>query len=154
MWRSRLRQAVTRAFSQGLSTRKIALSISVGLMMGTMPLVWGSCVICLAVGWWWRLSHPLIQLVNYLLYPVQIALFFPFFYWGARLFGNPVSLNREFVAQLFDAPLAGLEQLWLVNLQALVLWGGINLALFPLSYLATRTLLHRFRPDSVKTMVL
>jgi len=146
MWRSRLRQAVSRAFSQGLSRRKIALSISVGIMMGTMPLVWGSCVVCLFIGWWWRLSHPLIQLVNYLLYPVQIALFFPFFYWGARLFDNPIPLNRQLVTQLLDAPLVGLEQLWLVNLQALALWGGLHLLLFPLSYLASLYLLQRFRP--------
>nr|WP_320050938.1 DUF2062 domain-containing protein [uncultured Desulfuromonas sp.] len=148
MWRSRLRLAVSRAFNQGLSSRKIALSISVGIMMGTMPLVWGSCVICLVVGWWWRLSHPLIQLVNYLLYPLQIALFFPFFYWGAKVFGNPTPLNRQLVEQLFNAPLAGLEKLWLINLQALVLWGGINLILFPLSYSVGRYILHRFHSSS------
>jgi uncharacterized protein (DUF2062 family) len=146
MWRSRLRLAVSQAFSQGLSYRKIALSISVGVVMGTMPLVWGSCLICVVVGWWWRLNHPLIQLVNYLLYPLQIALFFPFFYWGARLFGNATSIDRQLMERLFDTPLTVLEQLWVVNLQALALWGGIQLLVFPASYAVSLALLQRFRP--------
>lgn len=95
MIRRKFRDLIKNIFAQGISPRKLALTISLGIFIGTVPLLWGSTLICAVVAVLFRLNQPSIQAANYLVYPVQLALIIPFYRMGAGMFpwGPPVSLD-------------------------------------------------------------
>lgn len=142
-----MRYKIQAAFGQGMSDEKVALSCTVGLLMGLMPLAWGSCVLCLLVGWQFKLNHPLIQLLNYALYPLQIALFVPFFYAGGWLFDQPQLFNRALLDRLMGNPLLFFDQLWQANLHALVTWAGVSVMLLPCVYVLSLATVRRWSRD-------
>ncbi|MDY0190886.1 MAG: hypothetical protein RBR22_09155 [Desulfuromonas sp.] len=134
MLRARLQLAVQRAGKQGLSPEKIALSLTIGLLLGIIPLVCGSSLICIFIGWRWHLSHPLLQLANYAAYPLQIVLFVPFFATANHLFSSATLLDPLLLQQFTNSPLQVLDRLWLANLQALILWILASAISLPILY--------------------
>jgi uncharacterized protein (DUF2062 family) len=93
--RRKLTELLKNMFVQGVSPSKLALTISLGVFIGTMPLLWGSTLICAVVAVVFRLNQPAIQAANYVVYPVQLALIIPFYRMGAGIFpwGPSVSLD-------------------------------------------------------------
>lgn len=130
----RLRQAVGLALKQGSTPEKIALSLAIGLLMGIIPLLWGSSAICILIGWRWHLNHTLLQAANYAAYPLQIVLFVPFFETASRLFGSETLLDPRLLHRLAQSPLEQLEKLWLLNLEAMAIWLLGSLLLLPVLY--------------------
>jgi hypothetical protein len=76
----------------GLTAEKLALTICLGMAIGVLPVLWGTTMLCAVCGHLFRLNHAAIQAVNYLVYPLQIALFIPFCLLGEKLFpwGPPI----------------------------------------------------------------
>lgn len=148
-----LRHKLQGAFGQGMSHERVALSCTVGLLMGVIPLAWGSCVLCLLIGWQFKLNHPLIQVLNYGLYPLQIALIVPFFYVGGWLFDQPQLFDQALIDQFLTQPLLVLDQLWQANLYALVTWAGVSLMLLPCLYVLCLTTIRRWSRDRLRTVL-
>ncbi len=69
------------------STEKLALTVALGLVIGVFPLFGLPTVLCGLAAAVCRLNFPALQLVNYLAYPLQIALLLPFARLGGILFG-------------------------------------------------------------------
>jgi uncharacterized protein (DUF2062 family) len=84
----------------GITPQKLALTITLGTSVGLMPVLWGTSLVCMLLATVFRLNQAAMQAVNYLCYPLQIALFIPFCRLGESLFpwGPRVS-----VALLTDA---------------------------------------------------
>jgi hypothetical protein len=77
--------AATRSVLQeGLAPEKVALTICLGGAVGILPIAWGTTLLCAALAARFRLNQAAIQAVNYLVYPLQMVLFFPFIRLGAR----------------------------------------------------------------------
>ena len=74
------------ALTGELTPRKCALTLCVGAALGVMPLLWGTSLLCILLAHFFRLNHGVLQSVNYLLYPLQLALLVPFFKLGVWLF--------------------------------------------------------------------
>lgn len=78
---------------QGITPRQVALTLALGGVLGIFPILGASTPLCLLAGVWLRLNQPLIQLINYLVYPLQLLLLIPFYRAGERLFGaDPVPI--------------------------------------------------------------
>lgn len=75
-------------FSSNLSAKKLALTIALGVALGVMPLLWGVSIFCVVAAWVFRLNQACLQIVNFLAYPLQLALFIPFYRLGERLFSG------------------------------------------------------------------
>lgn len=122
-WRC-LRQVLAGQLRQGLSPQQLALALALGGTLGCMPLLWGTSLLGALLALRLRLNLALVQLINYLCYPLQILLFIPYLKGGRSLFGAarlPVDLEQ--VASLLKSdPLTLLSQFWIANLQGLVLW--------------------------------
>jgi len=69
------------------STEKLAASLALGFVLGLFPVFGIPTVLCGAAAALWRLNLPALQLMNYLAYPLQIALLWPFARLGGALFG-------------------------------------------------------------------
>src|SRR5262249_2671304 len=75
---------------QGFTPEKIALTIAVGLVLGVTPILGSATLLCTLAAGLLRLNLGAIQLVNGIVYPLQLALVIPFLRIGAWLFGAPL----------------------------------------------------------------
>jgi uncharacterized protein (DUF2062 family) len=92
-WRRRVLAPILAQLKQGITPQQIAFTIAAGFVLGIFPILGSTTLLCALLGVALRLNQPVIQLVNYLAYPVQIALLFPFYRAGEWLFGlTPVPL--------------------------------------------------------------
>lgn len=73
---------------QGITPRQLALSLAVGAAVGTFPVLGTTTLLCLAIALVLRLNVVAIQLVNWVVYPVQILLLIPFYRMGSLLFAT------------------------------------------------------------------
>ncbi len=70
---------------QGISPRRLALTLSVGFVLGCIPVVGIPTGLCALVALAFRLNQPAIQAANYAAMPFQIALIVPFLRLGGKL---------------------------------------------------------------------
>jgi uncharacterized protein (DUF2062 family) len=109
---------------QGVTPEKIALSIALGTALGVFPGIGWTTALCAIAALVLRLNLPAIQIVNYLVYPAQIALLIPFFRLGEKLFRAPhLPISPP---QLHALVHAGAWQvirlLWTTTWHAMVAW--------------------------------
>jgi uncharacterized protein (DUF2062 family) len=85
----RLVMPLLALLTQGVTPEKLALSLALGALVAVIPVLGVSTVLCALLAVVLRLNMPAIQLVNYLLTPVQLLLIIPFLRFGERLTGAP-----------------------------------------------------------------
>jgi hypothetical protein len=141
----RLVRPVIALLLQGITPEKVALSLVFGVMLGIFPVLGSTTLLCAVAALVFRLNLPAIQLVNYLVYPLQLAFVVPFMRLGARLFGhNPIVLSLEQMLALFRADAGkAFHLLWLVGLQAVGAWFLIVPPLAVALYLVLARVLRR-----------
>nr|WP_232380681.1 DUF2062 domain-containing protein [Leptospira ainlahdjerensis] len=86
-------EIIKRELKSGITPEKITLSIVVGAGFGVFPLIGTTMTICGILGILLRLNPVTIQLANYLVYPLQILLIFPFLKTGSDVLGIPLNLT-------------------------------------------------------------
>ncbi len=109
---------------QGVTPEKLALSIALGAVFGIFPALGWTTALCAIIAFVWRLNLPAIQIVNYFMYPVQIALLLPFFRLGEKLFGAPhLPISVPQIYAMIRANLWGaIKFLWSTTWHAIVVW--------------------------------
>jgi uncharacterized protein (DUF2062 family) len=70
---------------QGISPRRLALTLSVGFVVGCIPIVGLPTGLCAVIALAFGLNQPAIQAANYLAMPFQVALIVPLVRLGSRL---------------------------------------------------------------------
>jgi hypothetical protein len=70
---------------QGISPRRLAFTLSVGFVLGCIPVVGVPTGLCVVVALLLRLNQPAIQAANYAAMPFQVALIVPFARLGGKL---------------------------------------------------------------------
>jgi uncharacterized protein (DUF2062 family) len=122
---------VLELLSQGITPHKIALCIALGAMLGVTPLIGSSTILCAAVAVMFGINLPLIQVVNYLVYPLQLLLLIPFIQAGQWLYRQPpLPFSLAQITSLFHLSFwHTLGLLWEYMLHGLIAWlliGGIG----------------------------
>jgi uncharacterized protein (DUF2062 family) len=120
----KIRAMVLDQLRQGITPEKIALTIAAAAALGVFPLLGTTTFLCLAFGVAVRLNQPLMQLVNYLVYPLQIAGIYLFVRLGERLVGaRPMSFRVEQIVGSFAAdPLAFLRKFGMTGVHGIIGW--------------------------------
>lgn len=75
----------TAWLSQGISPRRLALTLAIGFAVGCIPVVGIPTVLCAALALALRLNLPAIQAANYIAMPLQLILVVPFVRMGRWL---------------------------------------------------------------------
>jgi uncharacterized protein (DUF2062 family) len=120
----RLVKPLLELLKQGVTPEKLALSVALGAVLGIAPAFGWTTALCAIIALLWRLNLPAIQIVNYFMYPLQIALILPFFRLGEKLFRAPhlpISVPQIFAmarVSLWDS----LRFLWSTTWHAMVVW--------------------------------
>jgi uncharacterized protein (DUF2062 family) len=118
----------------------LAWSVAAGLALGVFPMLGATTLLCIGVAFAFRLNQPAMQLVNYLAYPLQLALLIPFIRIGERLFGAepmPLSLAAMLGALKLDT-LGTIALFWSRIWHACVVWALVVLPLAALLALILR----------------
>ena len=145
--RQKLTNLLKNLFTQGVSPRKLAFTISLGVFIGTVPAVWGSTLICAGLAVLFRLNHLGIQAANHLVYPLQLALIVPFYRIGADIFpwGPSVSLDI-FSEGINNVTIGSLVPIAVATLKALTVWFLIAAPVAVLLYFLLWAVFAIYRP--------
>jgi uncharacterized protein (DUF2062 family) len=81
-----LRRNVVVWLRQGISPRRLALTLALGFAIGCIPVVGVPTLTCAALALLLRLNLPAIQAANYVMTPLQLLLIVPFARLGEWLF--------------------------------------------------------------------
>ncbi len=131
-------QPFIQLLRQGVSPEKIALTVALGIILGVTPVLGSTIVLCTLAALLLRLNLPAIQLVNGLVYPLQLILLIPFYKMGAWLFGADAgSISVHGVTTLFRSGLVNAARaLWVITLHALLAWIALSSVLCVMLYFA------------------
>jgi uncharacterized protein (DUF2062 family) len=144
-FKRRLVRPILDLLRQGVTPEKIALSVALGAALGVFPALGWSTTLCAIAAIFLRLNLPAIQIVNYFMYPAQIALLVPFFRWGEKLFRAPhFPISVPKIYALFQAGVwIAIKLLWTTIWHAIVVWGMMAPVFVGLVYLIVMPLLRR-----------
>jgi uncharacterized protein (DUF2062 family) len=125
---------------QGISPEKMALALAIGIAIGILPLLGTTTLFCTLIAFRLKLNMAFLQLVNYIVYPIQLLLYIPFLRIGAGLFSKEkFNYSLEDITNMLSNDLMGtIGKFLIVNLCGLLLWLIIAPVLFAVSYFIGR----------------
>ena len=125
-------EPVVALIKQGISPEKISLGMAWGIILGIFPVLGLTTILCGLAALVFKLNLPAIQLVNFLVYPLQLVLLIPFFQLGDLLFQvEPLPLSAQELITLLQADLWGtILAFWNTTLRAIVAWLLVSLPIF------------------------
>jgi uncharacterized protein (DUF2062 family) len=131
----------------GITPEQLAFCIALGFVLGIVPALGVATVLCTLAAFLFRLNLAAIQLVNFCVYPVQLALLIPFMRAGKWLFGaKPLELSLDKIQMMLRTDLWGtVFDLWATTLRALVAWIVIAPAILAAIYLISMPLLRKLK---------
>lgn len=98
--KSRLRQylidPLLALLTQGVSPRRLALCVAIGVVIGNIPILGVSTVLCALIALTFRLNLPAMQLVQGAMAPTQMLLIIPYVRlgeWMLRAPPQPLSIK-------------------------------------------------------------
>jgi uncharacterized protein (DUF2062 family) len=120
----RLVQPLVKLLRMGITPEKIALSLAFGLVLGTFPVLGSTTLLCALAAFIFGLNFAAIQIVNYFVYPLQLALLVPLLRAGRILFREPPSPFKlaAILAMIRASPWGAIRVLWGATLHAIVAW--------------------------------
>lgn len=109
---------------QGITPEKLALTIAIGALLGTIPMLGTTTILCTIAAFAFGLNLAAIQLINGVVYPLQLILIIPFLKAGAWVFR--ASDFTFTLSQLFGLIHTGvwhaITTLWTATVHALAVW--------------------------------
>ncbi|HSY17014.1 MAG TPA: DUF2062 domain-containing protein [Candidatus Acidoferrales bacterium] len=123
-WRERVVALIVAQFTQGVTVQKMALTIALGMTLALFPILGSTTVLCAITAVWLRLNQPIIQAVNYLMYPLQIILIVVFVRIGEWIMrAQPVSFSIPVMLRKFhESPVKFMHEFGMTGLHAIIAW--------------------------------
>ncbi len=123
-WRRRVISPIIAQLRQGTTPEKIALTIALGGTLGIFPILGTTTLLCGLAAATLRLNQPIIQLVNYFAYPLQLALIIPIYRLGETVFRKPhVPLSIPLLFERFQADFVQfLKDFGIIAVQGIAVW--------------------------------
>jgi len=126
---------------QGISPRRLALTLALGFAIGCIPVVGIPTLLCAALAQAMRLNQPAIQAANYAAMPLQLFLIVPFVRFGGWLFSDSQRALAD-GTQIHLAPTSMFAHMGSLTGEALFAW---SLVAGPAVALMTLTLTSMLR---------
>lgn len=131
---------VKKLLLQGSSPKAIAFGIASALVLGLFPVVGTTTILITLFALLFRLNLPLMQVVNYTIFPLQIVVIVPLMKLGEIIFHiEKLSYTAaDIVSIVSDDMLNAFHLLWNVTIQAIGAW----LIVAPLAALGIFFIIH------------
>ena len=124
VWTRRVVTPLVNQLRQGITPEKISMTIALGLVLGVFPILGATTILCGLAAVRLGLNQPIIQLVNYVAYPLQLLALIPFYRAGETLFRQPhLPLSIPMLIERFRADTGKFfGDFGLVAVQGIVVW--------------------------------
>jgi len=124
LWQSKIVRPILEFLRQGLTPEKLSFTIALGITLGVVPVLGSTMLLCTVAALVFRLNLAAIQLVNWVVYPFQLALLIPFYRIGGWIFRTPPSeLSVVLIVAMFRTNLPhAIASLWTVTIHAVAAW--------------------------------
>ena len=136
IWKNKATDKIKLFLKQGVTPEKLALSLSLGITVGIIPLYGLTSLLITLVALGFRLNFAITHAVHYIVHPLQIALIIPFLKLGEIFYGDslfPYSIKK--IIYMLNTDLWGtLNNFWTAYLSAFFIWLIISGPLFLLLY--------------------
>jgi hypothetical protein len=149
-FKKRLIDPIKGQLVQGYSVEKVAMSIAVGLAIGCTPIIGISTVLGIILATVFSLNHVVLQTINYIVYPLHLAMIIPFLMLGQRVFADtvvPLNLSRMF-AEFGNSPALFFKTYGLVALYGFLLWVLTLPIIIPVTYFIVKPIIHGLKKVS------
>jgi uncharacterized protein (DUF2062 family) len=135
----------------GITPEQLALCIALGVVLGIIPALGVATMFCVLTALVFRLNLAAMQLVNFCIYPIQLALLVPFIRAGEWLFNaKPHKLSLNTIQTMLHADVWGtVLDLWVTILRAVVVWLIVAPIVLVAIYLVLLPLLRKLKLDRI-----
>lgn len=146
--KTKLVRLIKSLLKEGMSLEKISLCIALGVALGIFPVLGTTTVLCTVAALVLRLNLPAIQVVNYMVYPLQLVLLVPFYGAGGWLFGAGLrpGFAENLIGRLKTDFWGSMAGLWDSTLYAVAVWLIISPLLVFIIYGLLKPLIRRLHP--------
>lgn len=130
------------------NARTTALSVTFGFYLGVFPIVGTTTMLCLFAALIFRLNHLMIQLVNWLVFPLQLLFIIPFYKAGGVFFVShapAVAAQKLSFSGLFSpGSIEAVKGIVTSAFGGIVVWGLFTVTTFYFVYMIVLTVISRY----------
>ena len=117
----------------GVSPRRIAWSLALGMVIGINPSVGLTTLLIVILAWVFGLNQIASQIGTHVVAPLHLLLFIPFIQLGVHIFHTRrLPLSRKQIEHLSHHPFRLFHDIWQWEWHALIIWGLIAAVAMPL----------------------
>lgn len=138
-FRCRILLPLLRQLRGGVTPRRLAWSLALGIVLGINPSVGLTTVLVVLLAWAFGLNQVASQVGLHAASPLHLLLFLPFIELGVKLFHtHRLPMTRRQLEQLSDHPWRLIHAIWRWEWHALVVWAVIATVAMPVLALYLR----------------
>lgn len=138
-FRCRVLRPLLRLLRGGVTPRRLAWSLALGIVIGINPSVGFTTFVVLLLAWVFGLSQVASQLGAHSATPLHLLLFLPFIELGVHLFHTRnLPLDRRQLEHLSHHPWRLIHEIWKWEWHALIVWGIVAVVAMPVLALYLR----------------
>jgi uncharacterized protein (DUF2062 family) len=132
-FRCKVLRPLLRLMRGGVSPRRIAWSLALGMVIGINPSVGLTTLLVVMLAWAFGLNQIASQLGTHVVAPLHLLLFIPFIQLGVHLFHtHRLPLSRKQIEHLSHHPWRLFHDIWQWEWHALLVWGIVAAIVMPL----------------------
>jgi uncharacterized protein (DUF2062 family) len=131
--RCKVLRPLLRLLRGGVTPRRLAWSLALGMVIGINPSVGLTTLIVILLAWIFGLNQLASQIGSHVVAPLHLLLFIPFIELGVHLFHTGrLPLTRRQIEHLSHHPWRLFHEIWQWEWHALIIWGIVAVILMPL----------------------
>ncbi|WP_433965019.1 DUF2062 domain-containing protein [Tunturiibacter gelidiferens] len=132
-FRCKILRPLLRLLRGGVTPRRLAWSLALGIVIGINPSVGITTVLVVMLAWAFGLNQIASQIGAHAMTPIHLLLFVPFIQLGVHLFHtNRLPLTRQQIEHLSHHPWRLIRDIWIWEWHALVVWGLVAAIAMPI----------------------
>ncbi|HEX3799392.1 MAG TPA: DUF2062 domain-containing protein [Verrucomicrobiae bacterium] len=123
-WQRRVVDVIVGQLKQGITPEKVSLTIALGVTLAMFPIMGSTTLLCGLVAFALKLNQPIIQLVNWLMYPVQLSTILVYVRigeWITRAQRVPFSIP-ELLKKFKESPANFMREFGMTGLHGIIGW--------------------------------
>ncbi|AFL90552.1 hypothetical protein Terro_4355 [Terriglobus roseus DSM 18391] len=129
----------------GISTRRMAWSLAIGMVIGVNPSIGITTLLVVLLAWLFGLNQVASQIGTHVVAPFHLLLFLPFIEAGVFLFRTRhMPFSKQQIEHLSHHPLRMVQEIWQWQWHALIIWAVVAAVVTPLLALYLRRMLVMF----------
>ena len=133
LFRCRILRPLLRQLRGGVTPRRLAWSLALGMVIGINPSVGITTLLVVMLAWAFGLNQIASQISLQAVAPIHLVLFIPFIELGVYLFHTRrLPLNRRQIEHLSHHPWRLIRDIWQWEWHALIVWGVVAAITMPL----------------------